>query len=107
MHESVLQGHCEINKIVTTDQAGGKKDVWDCLEQLMINKTKLEEVIKHKRSVVMVWWDYQMAFDSVLHEWLLVALYLTKVKPLVISSIETLMQKWLTNLHLTSHEGDI
>ena len=48
-----LQDHCEINKIVTTEQAGSKKDVWGCVEQLMFNETKLEEVIKHKRSVVM------------------------------------------------------
>ena len=102
-----LQDHCEINKIVTTEQAGRKKDVWGCLEQLMINKMILDEVIKHKRSVVMAWLDYQKAFDSVPHEWLLIALKLAKVPPLVISAIETLMQKWSTNLHLTSHEGDI
>ena len=102
-----LQDHCEINKIVTTEQAGGKKDVWGCLEQLMINKMILDEVIKHKRSVVMAWLDYQKAFDSVPHEWLLTALKLAKVTPPVISAIETLMLKWLTNRHLTSHEGDI
>ena len=55
----------------------------------------------------MAWLDYQKAFDSVPHEWLLIALKLAKVPPLVISAIETLMQKWSTNVHLTSHEGDI
>ena len=102
-----LQDYCEINKTITTEQAGGKKDVWGCLEQLMINKMILDEVIKHKRSVVMAWLDYQKAFDSVPHEWLLIALKLAKVPPLVISAIETLMQKWSMNVHLTSHEGDI
>ena len=88
------------------EQAGGKKEVWGCLEQLMINKI-LDEVIKHKSSVVMAWLDYQKSFDSVLHEWLLTALKLAKVPPLVISAIETLIQKSLTNLYLTGHEGDI
>ena len=41
-----LQNHCEINKIITAEQAGGKKDVWGCLEQLMVNKMILDEVIK-------------------------------------------------------------
>ena len=50
----------------------------------------------------MVWLNYQKAFDSVPHEWLL---KLAKVPPLVISAIETLMQKWLTNLQLTSRKG--
>ena len=67
-----LPDHCEINKIVTTQQAGGKKDV-----------------------------------DCVPHEWLLIALKLAKVPPLVISAIGNLILKWSTNLHLTSHEGDI
>ena len=86
-----LQHHCEINKIITTEQAGGKKDVWGCLEQLMINKMILDEVIKHKRSVVMAWLDYQKAFDSVPHECLLIALKLAKVPPLVISNFDTKM----------------
>ena len=28
-----VQQHCEINIIVTTEQAGGKRGVWGCLEQ--------------------------------------------------------------------------
>ena len=47
------QDHCEINKIITAEQAGGKKDVRGCLGQFMINKMILDEVIKRKRSVVM------------------------------------------------------
>ena len=100
-----LQDHCEINKIVTTEQAGRKNDVWSCLQQPMINKMILHEVIKRKRSVVMTWLDYKKAFDSAPREWLLIKL--AKVPPLVISATETLMQKWSANLHLTSHEGDI
>ena len=30
-----------MNNIVTTEQAGGKRGVWGCLEQLLINKTVL------------------------------------------------------------------
>ena len=48
-----LQDHCEINKMVTMKHAGSKKDVWGCLEQVMINKMIPEEVIKHKKSVIM------------------------------------------------------
>ena len=98
---------CEINKIITTEQIDAKKDVWGCLGQLIINKMILVEVIKHKRSVVMAWLNYQKKFDSVPHEWLLISLKLVKVPPLVISAIETLMRKWSANLNLTSHDGDI
>ena len=57
----------------------------------MINKMILDEIIKHKRYVVMAWLDNQKVFDRVPHEWLLIALKLTKVLPLVISAIETFM----------------
>ena len=39
-----VQQHGEMNNIVTTEQAGGKSGVWGCLEQLLINKTVLNEV---------------------------------------------------------------
>ena len=38
---------------------------------------------------------------------LFIILNLAKVVPLVTSAIENSMQKWSTNVHLTSHEGDI
>ena len=41
-----VQQRCEVNNIVTTEQAGGKQGVWGCLEQLLINKTVLNEVNK-------------------------------------------------------------
>ena len=50
------------------EQASGKKKVWGCLEQLLINKTKVDEVMKNKRSVAMVWLNYQKTFDSLPHE---------------------------------------
>ena len=63
--DQFLQDHCNINKIVTTEKAGGKGDVWGCLEQLMINKVTLDEVIKHKWLVAMAWFNYQKAFHSI------------------------------------------
>ena len=47
-----IQDHCESNEIVTDEQAGGKKGgkkgVWGCAEQPLINKTVLKEVKKTK-----------------------------------------------------------
>ena len=39
-----IQDNCESNEIVTGKQAGGKKCVWGCAEQLLINKTILKKV---------------------------------------------------------------
>ena len=64
-----VQQHCEINNIVTTEQAGGKRGVWGCIEQLLINKNVLNEVKQNRRNLVTAWLYYQKGFDSVPHEY--------------------------------------
>ena len=96
-----VQQHCEMNNIVTTEQAGGKRGVWGCLEQLLINKTVLNEVKQNRRNLVTVWLDYQKAFDSVPHEWLIESLKLAKLPPLIVTAIDTLTKSWATNIHIS------
>ena len=40
-----------------------------CTEQLMINKTILQEDENNRRSLITMWLDYLKAFDSIPHEW--------------------------------------
>ena len=102
-----VQHHCESNNIITTEQAGGKKDVWGCLEQLLINKTVMDEAKHYRRSLVTMWLDYQKAFDSVPHQWLIKALQLAKLPQVIISALEHLITKWSTNVHLQTTETTI
>ena len=102
-----IQHHCVTNNIVTTEQAGGKKDVWGCLEQLLINKTVIDEVKSKRRSLITMWLDYQKAFDSIPHKWLIKALKLSKVPPILIKAIEHLITKWSTNVHLRTDKETI
>ena len=99
-----LEHHCRINNIITVEQAGGKKGIWGTTEQLLINKNILKEAKDLKRSIYTVWLDYQKAFDSVTHEWLLRSLKLAKVPPQLISAIEELTKHWVTiaSLHGTN-----
>ena len=71
----LLQHQHDINNIVTAEQAGGINS-----EQLVINKTILEEVTKNHPSLVTMWFDYQKAFDSVLYKWLIKAFTAQKKK---------------------------
>ena len=52
-----LQDYCQRNNVITTEQAGGKKELWGCLEKLLINKIVLEEVTEIRRSLIAVWLD--------------------------------------------------
>ena len=93
-----LQDHCDSNKIITNEQAGDRKEVWGCLEQLIINETILDQVKENRRSLITIWLDYKKALDSVPHEWLFTALKLTKVPKKIIEAIRTLSKQWSTNL---------
>ena len=39
-----LQNHCEVNEIITSEEAREKRSVWGCTEQFLVNKSILNEV---------------------------------------------------------------
>ena len=43
---TILSDHCHKNLIISTEQAAGKKGVWGCTMQLLINKAIMAEVRK-------------------------------------------------------------
>ena len=102
-----LQDHCETNNIVTLEQAGGKRGVWGCTEQLLLNKCILNEVKHKKRNLINVWLDYRKAFDSVPHDWMIHSLRLAKVPECIIHAIETLSNQWSTILNLVGENYTI
>ena len=53
------------NNTITPEQAGGKPELWGCIEQLLLNKSVLNEAKQRKRNLIMIWLDYQKAFDSI------------------------------------------
>ena len=102
-----LQDHCENNSIITHQQAGGKKDVQGCGEQLLINKIIPNEVKHNLRNLHTTWLDYQKVFDSVPHSWMLKPLKLAKVPTVIIKAIEQLSHQWETILYINGNSEDI
>ena len=84
------------------NQAGGKKDTWGYIGQLLINKTIREEVKNNRRNPMSLWLDYRKAFDSVPHTWIIECLKLAKVHPVLVGAIEMLTRNWSTKLQLQS-----
>ena len=54
-----------------------------------------------------MWLDYQKAFDSVPHKWLIKVLELAKVPERIITTIKTLMKKWSINVNIQSGAASI
>ena len=107
MINSFIIDHCTTNNIITPDQAGGKQGSWGCTDQLLINKMILDEAKQHRRNLLMMWFDYKKAFDSVPHDWILKALELAQAPLKIINTIKSLMGTWATKPFLNSIETDI
>ena len=95
-----LQDHVTTNDIIELEQAGGRHGSWGCADQLIINKMIHDEVNMYRRNMLMMWFDYQKAFDSVPHDWINKALDLAKVPPKIIDAIKQLMLVWATKATL-------
>ena len=63
-----LEEHCSINDIIILEQAGGKKGSWGCADQLLINKMIIEQVRNNRINLLLMWFNYKKAFDSVPHD---------------------------------------
>ena len=54
-----IMDHCESNKIITEEQAAGKRGSWGCSDHLLINKMIYDQVTSKRRNLVTVWLDYK------------------------------------------------
>ena len=66
--------HFRQNIILQLDQrggGGGVKGSMGCIDNLLIDKTVLEDASKFKKNLSCVWIDTRKAFDSVSHRWLI------------------------------------
>ena len=95
-----ITDHCEINNIITLEQAVGKRGSWGCIDQFLINSMIYEEITQHRRNLTTVWLDYKKAFDSVPHSWIIEALKLAGIQSIVVRNIEMLMRKWRTKMYM-------
>ena len=102
-----LQEHCISNNTITSEQAGRKPEVWDCIEQLLLNKSILNEVKQRKRNLITIWLDYQKAFGSIPHDWMIQSLRLAKIPEKLATAIETLTKQWATIVQLQGDQSSI
>ena len=68
----------------------------------MLNEVKLKEL-----NLITIWLDYQKAFDSVPHDWMIQSLRLAKIPEKLITAIETLTKQWAMIVQLHGYQSSI
>ena len=64
-----------------------------------------EDCHNRKKNLSTAWVDYQKAFDSVPHDWILKCLELYKIDPKIINFLKFSMTHWETSLILNHMQG--
>ena len=103
----LIEEHLADNNIIAPEQAGAKKGMWGCTDQLLINRAVTDEAIKNRRNLYMIWLDYKKAYDSVPHGWITEAMKLAKIPEKIIEAINQLISKWQTELSIPTVNGKV
>ena len=89
------------------EQKGCARNKLGTKDQLLINKTILEDCKKKQRNLSMAWIDYKKAVDSVPHSWILRCLELYNVHKDIRTFLQKQMTRWQTSIMLQHEEGII
>lgn len=102
---SKIETHLTQQNVITDEQKGCKKNSQGCKEQLIIDTTIMKQATSKQRNLHSCYIDYQKAFDSVPHSWLIKVLQIYKIHPKLINFLQNTMNKWKTQINLiTSSE---
>lgn len=95
-----IYNHLEKFKIFSEEQKGCRKNSRGCKEQLAIDNAIKEEAEARKQDLNTAYIDYQKAFDSIPHSWLLEVLRIYKINPNIINMLEYIMRTWRTKINI-------
>ncbi|CAK1600950.1 unnamed protein product [Parnassius mnemosyne] len=79
---------------MAVEQRGCRRGARGCKDHLMVNKAILEDAHQAQKNLSMAWIDYQKAFDSVSHEWLLKVLDVYKCPLMIKRFLQLAMPLW-------------
>lgn len=96
----VIYKHLDTHNILAEQQKGCRKNSQGCKEQLTIDAVVMNSAVKNKTDIHTMFIDYQKAFDSIPHSWLLHVLHLYKIHPTLISFLQNSMTNWRSILKI-------
>lgn len=104
---SKIYTHLEEKHIMSEEQKGCRKNSQGCKEQLVIDSIILKQAEFNQRNLHMCYIDYQKAFDSIPHSWLLHVLEIYKINPKIIIFLSNAMKSWRTRIVLSTENNKL
>ena len=99
--------HLAQNDYLENEQKGCIRKKLGTKDQLLINKTILEDAKRRQRNLSMAWIDYKKALDSVPHSWIIRCLELYKIDDGIRTFLKDQMTRWQTSITLSHAKGEI
>ncbi|KAI5731018.1 hypothetical protein M8J77_003330 [Diaphorina citri] len=104
--KSKIHTHLQEKDLLPVEQKGGLTGSMGCKDHLLVNKLITEDS-KQNKSLGMSWIDYQKAYDSVPHEWILTSLKIYKINAKTRDLLKSLMESWKTKILVQTNQGRI
>ena len=95
-----MREHALVNEIWDKRQLGPVEEVFGIVDQLIIDRSIMEEVKQYHRNLVVAIYDYKEAYDKVHHDWMLRVYEWIGIPKEVIELIYQLMSKWKNKLEI-------
>ena len=89
------------------EQNGCRQGSFGAKGQLLINKLLTEDCKTRHKSLSMAWVDYQKAYDSAQHIWLLQCLQLHKISTVLCGFLSRVIKIWRTLMVLSCGDSTI
>ena len=102
-----IEGHLSQGNLMALEQKGCQQGSFGAKDHLLINKLLTEDCKAWHRSLSMAWVDYQNAYDSVPHSWVLQCLQLHKISPVLCRFLSRVMEGWRTSMVLSQGQGTV
>ena len=99
--------HLDRGDYLEKEQKGCIRSRFGTKDQLLMNKTILEDARRRHRNLSMAWIDYKKAFDSVPHSWIKRCLDLYKIDDNLRTFLSSQMTQWTTDITLYHNKGEI
>ena len=88
------------NDIWNEGQLGAVAGVLGTVDQLIIDKSIMEEIYAYRRNLAVAFYDYKKAYDKVYRDWILRVYKWTGILGNIITLLSSLMRKWKTRLEI-------